>query len=256
MKYIIVLSILTISLFLSCKSQKNAKKVQKSVEKEAQVVPKDPAHPSRRPMKILEFKKGACHGRCPIYTMTFLSDGTVYYEGEQFSKKMGVHAMKISQKEINDIMERCNHADFSKFPEHYESRIPDWASNTVIYYGGKEPKSTTWNEASNPFLESLRETIEEIEKRPNWKIENNQSLPDHTISNQILIELAPKMNIEKLISKYRAYTLKVVKRIAPQSNLYLVEFDNKKVPPFVMLNKLMEDESIYNAQFNKKLSPR
>ncbi len=256
MKYIIVLSILTISLFVSCKSHKKAKETKKLVEKEAQVVPKEQPQPSGRPSKVLEFKKGACHGRCPIYTMTFLSDGTVYYEGEQFSEKMGVHAMKISQKEINDIMERCGKEDFSRFPEQYKSRIPDWASNTIIYYGGKAPKSTTWREETDPFLESLRETIEEIEKRPGWKIEGNQTMPEHAISDQILVDLDSNVEVTELVAKYRKYNLKVIKKIAPSSNIYVVGFNKKKISPHEMLSLLNMDKMIIQAQFNMKISPR
>jgi len=256
MKYLIVLSILTVSLFLSCKSHKKAKEVSKIVEKEAQVVPKDQPQPSGRPAKILEFKKGACHGTCPVYTMTFLSNGTVYYEGEQFSEKMGVHVLQISQDEINDIMDRCSKEDFGRFPKRYKSMIPDWASNTIIYFGGKEPKSTTWRDESDPFLMSLQATIEEIEKRAGWKMEGNQSLPDHTISNQIIVDLDPKVEATQLVSKYRKYNLKVIKKIAPSSNLYVVEFDETKIPPYEILNLLIKDKMVIQAQFNKKISPR
>ena len=256
MKYIIVLSILTISLFLSCKSQKKAKETANVDIQKTQIDSKEMSQPAGRPMKVLEFKKGACHGTCPIYTMTFLSDGTVYYEGEQFSEKMGVHSLTISQKEIDDIMNRCQKEDFSRFPERYKSMIPDWASNTIIYYGGETPKSITWREEADHFLKSLAETIEAIEKRSGWKMEDSQRYSKNTITNEILAEIAPIVDAAKWIEHYKNYELKIIKKIAPSGNLYVLGFDEKKISPYEMLNLLIKDKSILRAQFNKKISSR
>src|SRR6476620_2929455 len=72
------------------------------------------------PMVSLE--RTACYGRCPIYKVTVLRDGTVLWEGERFVKVTGKATAKVSVSVIMDLAKAFAKADFFALQDRYTNR--------------------------------------------------------------------------------------------------------------------------------------
>jgi len=92
------------------------------------------------PMVSLE--RTACYGRCPIYKVTVLRDGTVLWEGERFVKVTGKARGKLDDKALAALADAFKAADFFALKDKYESYdITDHPSAVVAFDDGKRKKT-------------------------------------------------------------------------------------------------------------------
>jgi hypothetical protein len=82
LKHILVITI----LLISCQSIKETK----TTTEEAKI--------------ILELKRGACYGTCPIYTFTLDTNKKVNYHAKRFTEPLGLFEWHLSRREYNQIV--------------------------------------------------------------------------------------------------------------------------------------------------------
>lgn len=78
----------------------------------------------------------ACEGVCPVYTLTFFSNGSAKYNGIMNVIKEGEHVLEFSNEEINSLFDSVSKINFSELNNTYNSLIVDLPV-TVIKYGEK-----------------------------------------------------------------------------------------------------------------------
>jgi len=76
------------------------------------------------------------------------------------------------------------------------------------------------------------------------------------IYNEIIIEPKKGLLIPKWIKSQSKYGVRLVKKIAPSLNYYLIEFDPKTINPKKYIDTLYKDKDIKSAEFNKKTTQR
>src|SRR3954469_345953 len=70
----------------------------------------------------VSLERTACYGRCPIYKVTVLRDGTVEWQGEQFVKTRGKATAKLSPATMAQLAEAFKAADFFALHDKYDNR--------------------------------------------------------------------------------------------------------------------------------------
>ena len=76
----------------------------------------------------------ACEGICPVYTLTFYSNGLATYNGKYNVIKKGEHDLEFSNKEIDILFDSVSKINFSELNATYNGPIVDLPV-TVIKYG-------------------------------------------------------------------------------------------------------------------------
>ena len=93
----------------------------------------------------------------------------------------------------------------------------------------------------------------------NWieKVEEkvNTGRKENLIPN-IIVQFAPDVNKDRWTQNYRAYNVKVIKRIAPNRELFLVGYDERSIKMDQLIEKFKNDALIINAEANKKVKMR
>jgi hypothetical protein len=92
--------------------------------------------------------------------------------------------------------------------------------------------------------EYTRSDIEEQEEKPKY------------ILSEIIILPKPGTMLPRWFKSYEEFGVRVLKRITPNQNYWLITYDQGKVKPDKMLAMLKADESIMEAEFNKETSTR
>lgn len=108
--------------------------------------------------KIISINRGACFGTCPIYFISIFSDRSAIYHGKKFVEKIGKIEFKLSEKEINSILQKANKINYCQLEDEYFENISDlprtyvqiFDKKVLDYYGS--PKE----------LKELEELIEDI----------------------------------------------------------------------------------------------
>jgi len=61
----------------------------------------------------ISLERTACHGTCPVYTVTMRHDGTVTYDGKEFVKVTGRRTRKIPVEQFQELAREVERIGFS-----------------------------------------------------------------------------------------------------------------------------------------------
>ena len=70
----------------------------------------------------ITLERTACHGFCPVYTLTIQGDGTVVYEGKDFVKTRGRVKLTIQKEKIEQLIEEFEAIDYFNLNDEYTDR--------------------------------------------------------------------------------------------------------------------------------------
>jgi uncharacterized protein DUF6438 len=91
---------------------------------------------------VVSLERTACYGRCPIYKVTVLRDGTVLWEGERFVKTVGKATAKLPPAALAQLADAFKTADFFALHDKYESYdVTDHPSAVTTFDDGKRKKT-------------------------------------------------------------------------------------------------------------------
>jgi len=78
----------------------------------------------------MTLERGMCFGTCPVYRVTISANGDVTFEGERFTKVIGVRHKRISRdavKQLNDAVNDINFFDLGRYDE--EGTCPQYTTD-------------------------------------------------------------------------------------------------------------------------------
>ena len=87
--------------------------------------------------KIISINRGACFGTCPIYSINIFSDMSVVYEGKNFVEKIETVEFKLSEGEINSILQKANEINYCQLEDEYFEHISDLPRTYVQIFDKK-----------------------------------------------------------------------------------------------------------------------
>ena len=207
--------------------------------------------------ELISVVKGACHGSCPIYTLTILNNGKCNFNGKRFCKKLGAFTANLSNIELDLLKQKIAGLDMASYPDQIQSMIPDFPSTEITCdLEDGTPKSVWWRSGAPGELEEMAVLLDKFRQDLSWEVDVHAPLPAGTIENEMLISLKDGVEAAEFAKEYKAYDLAPVKQLVPKQNYWLFKFDTQKISGVEMLNLLNKSEKIHNVEFNKELEQR
>lgn len=204
--------------------------------------------------------KGPCFGQCAAYTLTIYEGGYSTYEGGTYSIKKGKYGKQLDKKIYKNLIKRFENVKFSKYPKDFESLIPDLPLVTIGYHDGTQYMSTKGRENRPEDLMQLQFELEKVADSENWDLLEAPKVPEKpesvTIFTEIIIEPFAGTQMAKWFESYNTYGLRLIKKIAPGLDLYLITYTHDTADPEDLIKILRADKNIKTAEFNKKTSKR
>ncbi len=114
---------------------------------------------------VISLRRTPCFGKCPVYQIQVYSDGSLRYEGVQFTERLGTYFGKLAPERIQAVFDLAEKIGFQQLAEEYPSgdiRIMDLPSAIVfLRYGSLEKQVVNRNHA-NPEVEGEREIVDKL----------------------------------------------------------------------------------------------
>jgi hypothetical protein len=128
--------------------------------------------PSSGASVMLSLERTACFGRCPIYTVTVLRDGTVRWEGKQFVKVSGKATAKLSAATLAALADAFKRAGYFALADQYENHDMTDGPTAIMSYADGAKKKTIRHyhgDSSAPQkLSQLESRIDELVGTVRW----------------------------------------------------------------------------------------
>ncbi len=215
----------------------------------------------------IEFKRGACFGKCPIYDLKIYNGGLVELNAKRFGKRQGRFSKQLSKKTYNGLVKAFEESNFSSFDEHYESNIADLPMITISYNESGSLKSVMGKDTRPQKIMDLQFKLESIYNEEGWKlleeykpmteapkkVKKEREIVD---KSKIIIKPKPGTRLPTFFKEMKEYSVQLVTRISEDQNLWLITYDKSKMSPDKMLELIKNHKSIEMAQFDKKVSSR
>jgi len=241
--YILMISMTSLFAF-SCNSVKKVTNLDKETER-------------------FSLSKGACFGKCPIYTLSINQRGYATIEGVANLDKLGIYSKQLSKEEFDKLETVFVKSKFEQFQDKYKSTMTDLPSIKIGYHNGEEFKLVSGKEDRPEDLMQLQFALEKIADSNGWKLIKNQEELDQTkkpevvrIIDEIIIEPNPGTHMARWFESMDKYGVRLIKKIAPTLNYYLITYNPDNITGDQFLKVLQRDENIKSAEFNKKTSKR
>src|SRR2546430_14613651 len=128
----------------------------------------------------ITLERTVCFGSCPAYKVTISSDGTVTFDGRQFTKMKGLATDHISAADFRQLVNEFDKINYFALPDEYKpgspvcpQRITDLPSaNSSIHLKGKfksvEHYYGCGNSGALPKLTALESKIDEVAGTQKW----------------------------------------------------------------------------------------
>ncbi len=205
--------------------------------------------------------KGACYGECPVYNLTIYNTGQVKYNGIRFTPMLGKYEKQLAENEYIELVKAFNAAKIWKLEDNYDMNIADLPT-TTLSYSEKDKIKTIKSKSGFPQpVDGLEKQLIEMIKQDGWiqtdiPVEEVKPKNEVLIKNELIIKGNEQMILVRWLREYADYDMKIVRRLGPDSPLWLVTFNQEKIDPDELLKKIKNDPSIETVEFNKKVSNR
>ncbi|MFM2394410.1 MAG: hypothetical protein RLZZ546_2392 [Bacteroidota bacterium] len=214
------------------------------------------------------YDRGACFGKCPIYNIRITEEGNAIWDAKKWNKVNGRFEKKLTKAQFDKIKSVFNKANLFSLKDEYETMVADLPISTLHESKNGKLKRVRGNEKMPESFEAAVDAMNELVRdEAGWQIiekyeqdtmddEREKSKESNTIFDEIIIEPNPGIRLNQWFKDNENLTIRLIKRISPDLNLWLITYDVNKFSPQEMLENLKRDAAIKTAEFNKKISNR
>ena len=210
--------------------------------------------------RLVEFQRGACYGKCPVYTLTVYNEGLAKFNGKKFTDKDGIHTKQLSKAQVAELRTLLEKADLFRYPDSYGEGIVDAPLTTLTYYSENDGpvKRISGKDDRPEALKALDTRMEELVNSAGWESlkDPQYGLPAGYLPNEIIVQLKPGADAKALATKYTAKEMQLVRTVSAPTHMYLMRYNPDKMKPEAMLAELKAQPEVLNAEFNKQLGQR
>lgn len=68
---------------------------------------------------VIYLERTACHGECPVYRLAFVSDGSVFFEGSQFTEERGLKRGAVDRSRFQVLVQQMDSSGFQTLRDEY-----------------------------------------------------------------------------------------------------------------------------------------
>jgi len=207
--------------------------------------------------------KGVCFGSCPVYELKIYHGGYATFLGMQNTEKLGLYEKTLSKSDFKKIVKTFEKLDFDSYPSDFKSNIPDLPMIKIGYHNGESFRIVSGKEDRPEDLMQAQFLLERIVDNKDWtfvkslEVINKSKKPEPSyIYDEIIIEPKKGLLLTKWLKSQEQYGVRLIKKIAPNLDYYLIGLDTSKIDPNKYIKMLYNDKDIKSAEFNKRVTQR
>ncbi len=114
---------------------------------------------------VLSLQTTPCMGTCPIYRLEVYQDGTLRYQGSQFTERIGTYRGKLPVKRLKAIFEQAEAINFADLSDTYPTgnmQIMDLPSSILYLRTDSWQKQVVSRRYANPDVEGEQIIVDQL----------------------------------------------------------------------------------------------
>lgn len=212
---------------------------------------------TREARSLVAMESGACFGFCPVFKLTALGDGLVYFEGIRYTEKIGKDSFNLTAGELKNLKAKVREVNLWQYPDNVETHVADAPYVTLTAWEGKKVKTVKGSiDRPAPLLE-LENLLKDLAEAHGIDVKrgvNPNEIPDAS-KRELIVRLRPELNAGNWIAKISDIKIRLVRRLS-EDNIWLVTYDGTQVQEQSLIDMLKKMDGVLDVQANKKVKER
>lgn len=114
-------------------------------------------------------RRTACYGKCPVYKVVIQNDGSFFYHGERYVKRLGDYHGKVGLLRLKKLKEFIIESGFMALENAYSIMETDHASAyTSVVLDGVKKEINNYGESGPAVLWAIEELIDMLLIDAEW----------------------------------------------------------------------------------------
>ena len=212
---------------------------------------------TREARNLVAMESGACFGFCPVFKLTALSNGLVYFEGIRYTEKIGKDSFNLTADELKTLKIKVKEVNLWQYPDKGETHVADAPFVTLSAWEGEKIKAVKGSiDRPAPLLE-LENLLKDLAEAHGVDVKrgvNPNEIPEAS-RRELIVRLRPELNAGNWIAKIPDIKIRLVRRLS-EDNIWLVTYDGTQVEEQSLIDMLKKTDGVLEVQANKKVKER
>ncbi len=143
-------------------------KIERSEEKPIQPIPETPP----KPYLLISLQKLGCHGKCPDFEFSMVSNGEATFHGKKHTKRLGQYAAQANAGILLNIKSKIEEANFFQFEKMYPANgnfIKELPDTYILVNYNKQQLIIRNNHDAPKSLLDFQKFVEELIEQLQWE---------------------------------------------------------------------------------------
>lgn len=182
------LSLVIVPIFLAIGCHNKRATAEGNIEStpvsEPSMPPNDLSESTSKPLEVeeglvIDYRRGACFGTCPIFSLKIYDNGRAIYTGKNFVEMIGTYYSNFSKSEIDEIFSTAENIGFFDMDSVYDNpHITDLPTVycTLVKNGVAKQVNNRYNGPKE--LRKLYSIMDELILQHKWELSQTPSVKE------------------------------------------------------------------------------
>lgn len=211
-------------------------------------------------VRWIELSKFPCFGHCPVYDLRLFQDGLVLLKGKDHLDMKGVYFAELSPDKINKLKKLYESISWTDLKNEYWVNLQDLPVTHITVYNeyGAIVKDIKANSNLPDKLNDLSLALTGLLKKEKWtQVQKKHEMVNPEIMfEELIVDLDSIININTLEESFKQYGLKAARKVSPNMNLWVFNYNAELVGSYELLVVLRKKQGVKYVNFNRRILPR
>lgn len=117
---------------------------------------------------VAQLDRGACFGKCPVYSVAVYQDGTVIYQGDTHVNVTGRRSRMLAKADLERLVQTFESRGFAGMDASYEKSSEEDPPTISLTFRGKTVTRVPGDPRTPPALLELEQELEVVTHADDW----------------------------------------------------------------------------------------
>jgi len=205
---------------------------------------------------LIQMEAFGCRGYCPVYKITFRTDGFLVYEGTRNVEILGPSTVRLSSEEYSKLLKEVTKVDLWQYSEDIQSPAVDAPVHKFTVYNDSKLHTVKGRgELPAPVLalEMLMQEIADAHKLPvrNGTDPNNPG----SLKGQLIVKFKMDTNAREFCGQFSDLKVRPIRHMS-EDNTWAVAYDPTEISQEELMGLLRDMDGVLTVEPNKQVNSR